>query len=191
MSAARTRLLRTAAAIFYAEGIHGVGVDRIVAEAQVTRATFYRHFPGKEDLVVAYLEAADAQVRAGIAAATGPAVSPGDAVRLLTEAIGDDLCRPGFRGCAFINAVAEYPDPDSVIHRAVLVHRAWLEATLVAVLADAGHPEPELAGRHVLMLRDGAVVAGYLGDATRARDAFLAGVGLVVRPVNPAGPAER
>ena len=55
-SAARERLLRTASDLFYAEGIHSVGVDRIVAEAGVTRATFYRHFPSKEDLVMHRIE---------------------------------------------------------------------------------------------------------------------------------------
>ncbi|MGW2843366.1 helix-turn-helix domain-containing protein, partial [Streptomyces sp. NPDC001493] len=54
-SEARARLLSTATRIFYAEGIHSVGVDRIVAEAQVTRATLYRHFKGKEELILAYL----------------------------------------------------------------------------------------------------------------------------------------
>ena len=62
-SAARERLLRTASELFYREGIHSVGVDRIIAEAGVTRATFYRHFPSKEDLVEAYLGVEDATIR--------------------------------------------------------------------------------------------------------------------------------
>ncbi|WP_405433522.1 helix-turn-helix domain-containing protein [Micromonospora sp. NBC_00617] len=56
-SKARLRLPRTATRIFYTEGIHSVGVDRIIAEAKVTRATFYRHFPSKDDLILAYLRA--------------------------------------------------------------------------------------------------------------------------------------
>ena len=65
-SEARTRLLNTATRLFYTEGIHAVGIDRIVAEAQVTRATLYRHFPGKEELVLAYLNEVDAyRVAAG------------------------------------------------------------------------------------------------------------------------------
>src|SRR5688500_20167482 len=62
-SEARERLLNTATAIFYSAGIHSVGVERIVAEAKVTRATFYRHFPGKEDLVAAYLERIHQHIR--------------------------------------------------------------------------------------------------------------------------------
>ncbi len=76
-SAARERLLRTASDLFYREGIHAVGVDRIVAEAGVTRATFYRHFPSKEDLVEAYLGVEDANIRGAFDDARGdPAPSP-------------------------------------------------------------------------------------------------------------------
>src|SRR5262249_49740655 len=69
-SEARDRLLRTASAIFYAKGINSVGVEEIVSEARVTRATFYRHFPSKEDLIVAYLKATDDDVRAQVHAIT-------------------------------------------------------------------------------------------------------------------------
>jgi hypothetical protein len=62
-SAPRERLLQSAAALFHAEGINGVGVDRVLAEAGVTRATMYRHFAGKEALVVAYLDQEDAAIR--------------------------------------------------------------------------------------------------------------------------------
>ncbi len=94
-SEARERLLRTASGIFYAEGINSVGVDYIVAAAKVTRATFYRHFPSKDDLVLAYLQAAHDAIEARMA-------ELGD-----LAAITDDICaqveRPGFSGCAFIS----------------------------------------------------------------------------------------
>src|SRR4051812_11017878 len=64
ISVARERLLQTASEIFYREGIHDIGVDRILEQAEVTRSTFYRHFPGKEDLVLAYIQATDTAVRA-------------------------------------------------------------------------------------------------------------------------------
>ncbi|MDX5578479.1 helix-turn-helix domain-containing protein, partial [Streptomyces sp. ID01-9D] len=110
-SAARARLLDTATRIFYAEGIHSVGVDRIIAEAQVTRATLYRHFTGKEELVLAYLDQADRGIRAGIEAARAGEPSAADAVRAIGRFITGGIQSPGFRGCAFLNAAAEYPDP--------------------------------------------------------------------------------
>jgi AcrR family transcriptional regulator len=101
-SEARERLLATASGLFYAEGINKVGVDRIVAASNVTLATFYRHFPRKQDLVVAYLNAAhqlEAQrMEALVERASG---------RELVRAVGDDIVAmigsPDFRGCAFIH----------------------------------------------------------------------------------------
>ncbi len=68
MSEARARLLSTASRLFYAEGLHAVGIDRIIATAEVTRATLYRHFPSKDDLLVAYLTEADEALRARVGA---------------------------------------------------------------------------------------------------------------------------
>ncbi len=76
MSEARTRLLSTASRLFYAEGLHSVGIDRIIATAGVTRATLYRHFPSKDDLLVAYLTQADEAVRARVGAARSRAPPP-------------------------------------------------------------------------------------------------------------------
>jgi AcrR family transcriptional regulator len=175
-SEARARLLRTASALFYAEGLRSVGVDRVIAEAEVTRATFYRHFPGKEDLVVAYLEGVDQAVRQG----AGPVpAEPGAAARwllALSGLVGDQVCRIGFRGCAFINAAAEYPDPGSPVRQAVRVHREWLESAVRTAFAAAGHRDPTEAARHWLVLRDGAMVAGYLADPAQAQAALDAGV---------------
>jgi AcrR family transcriptional regulator len=178
-SEARLRLLTTASGIFYAEGIHAIGVDRIVAEAKVTRATFYRHFPGKEDLVLAYLQGADRAIRGQVdaAAAGRPA---GDAVRAVAAVIAEGIGSPGFRGCAFLNAVAEYPDPDHPVHRLVLDHRQWFLETMNTLLARVHEDEAEPAARHFVMLRDGAMAAGCLFDPVRIGETFLRGVdGLV------------
>ena len=169
-SAARERLLRTASDLFYAEGLRGVGVDRIVSEAAVTRATFYRHFPSKEVLVVGYLEAVDEAVRARV---TGTGA---ELLRDLAGAIGEQLCRPGFRGCPFINAAAEHPDPQDAVHRAVVSHRDWLARTVRDAFAEAGTPDPDDAAQRFVMLRDGAMVAGYLGDPASTAATLRAGV---------------
>lgn len=175
-SAARDRLLTTASTVFYGEGIRGVGVDRLVTDAGVTRATFYRHFPGKDDLVVAYLRAIDAAVRARVGEVPGTPPVAADLVRAIAGGIGDQLCSPGFRGCPFINAAAEYPDPASPVHRAVVEHRSWLAGTVTRAFRVAGHPDPAEASRRFVMLRDGAMVAGYLADPEAARATLLAAV---------------
>lgn len=176
MSEARDRLLSTASRLFYTEGLHSVGVDRVIAEAQVTRATLYRHFRSKDELVVAYLTQADEAIRTRVDAARADVEDPDDLVRAVGRSIADDIQRDGFRGCAFLNAAAEYPDPTHIVHQAVLAHREWFLATVIELFARTGKPDSELAGRHFVMLRDGAMAAGCLTDPVAVGETFLRGL---------------
>ena len=180
-SAARERLLETAARIFYAEGINTVGVNRIVEEAGVTLATFYRHFPSKQHLVLAYLQRVHDDYASRAAAAQEAAEDAGDVLRSIGTNITAQLLEPGFRGCPFINAASEFEDPQGPIMRAVLAHRAWFYALVRDAFASAGHTQPDLAARHYVMLRDGATTAGHLGDPSQARDTFQRGLAGLLR----------
>ncbi|MDA0160768.1 TetR/AcrR family transcriptional regulator [Solirubrobacter ginsenosidimutans] len=180
-SAARERLLEAAARIFYAEGINTVGVARIIEEAGVTLATFYRHFPSKQDLVLAYLQRVHDDFSARAAAAREAAKDPGDMLRLIGNNITAQLLEPGFRGCAFINAASEFEDPEGPIMRAVLTHRAWFHDLVRNAFASAGHPHPDLAAGRYVMLRDGATTAGHLGDPSQARETFDCSVAELLR----------
>lgn len=179
-SAARDRLLETASRVFYTRGIHAVAVDEVIEAADVSRATFYRHFPGKEDLVEAYLAAEDAAIRARVAEAAGADVAPAELVKLLVLGIGDEICGPGFRGCPFINAAAEYPDPDHPIRRVVREHRTWFRESIAGILGATGHPAPGEAARELTLLRDGAMVGGYLEDAPAVRASLIRAAEAVV-----------
>ncbi|MFD4326010.1 TetR/AcrR family transcriptional regulator [Nocardioides sp. NPDC058538] len=176
MSEARDRLLSTASRLFYTEGLHSVGVDRVIAEAQVTRATLYRHFRSKDELVVAYLTQADEAIRARMDAARAEVEDPDDLIRAVGRSIAADIQSVGFRGCAFLNAAAEYPDPEHVVHQAVLKHRQWFLATMTDLFAATGKPDSEFAGRHFVMLRDGAMAAGCLTDPAPVSETFLRGL---------------
>ncbi|MCI2238241.1 TetR/AcrR family transcriptional regulator [Paenibacillus sp. TRM 82003] len=174
-SEARERLLRTASALFYAEGVRAVGVDRVVAEAAVTRATFYRHFPGKQDLVVAYLQGVDAAVRRAAGDVPEEPAAAAGWLRRFSGRVSGELCGGGFRGCPFINAAAEHPDATGPVRRAVAAHRRWLVSTVTAVFERTGHPDPSAAAQRWLVLRDGAMVAGYLSDPAAAAAALRDG----------------
>ncbi|MBM2619355.1 TetR/AcrR family transcriptional regulator [Actinoplanes sp. LDG1-06] len=187
-SEARSRLLETATRIFYTEGIHKVGIERIVTEAQVTRATLYRHFPGKQDLVLAYLTEADQAIRGQAERAVTAGLPPADALRALGRSIADGIQSPGFRGCAFLNAVAEYPDPSSPVHQAVLAHRAWFLDTVTGLLTRLRGAPAEPAARHFVMIRDGAMAAGCLFDPALISETFLRGVERLIEISS--GPAE-
>ena len=107
-SAARQRILDTAFRLFYARGIRAVGVDLIIAESGVAKATFYKHFPAKDDLVVAYLDKVDV-IWTGQLTSAAEAAGPAPAEQLvgMFDALASACRREGYRGCAFINAAAE------------------------------------------------------------------------------------
>ncbi|AGM06101.1 TetR/AcrR family transcriptional regulator [Amycolatopsis keratiniphila] len=175
-SEARTRLLTTATRLFYTEGIHAVGIDRIVAEAKVTRATLYRHFPGKDDLIVYYLQEADQAIRGQLDAIVAKGAPAPDTLRAIAANITEGIRSPGFRGCAFLNAASEYPDPAHPVHQAVLAHRHWFAGVITDVLAHLGNARAEVAARRFVLLRDGAMATGCLTDPAPVCETFLEGV---------------
>ncbi|MCW2955505.1 MAG: TetR/AcrR family transcriptional regulator [Thermoleophilia bacterium] len=172
ISKPRERLLETAAGLFYGSGIHSVGVDRILAEANVTRATMYRHFAGKEGLVGAYLALEDERTRARFATLPMGEVEAGELIDLLIEHVAVDVEHHHTRGCPFINAAAEYPDPDSDVRVLVQRHRSWLRGILEESLASAGVDDPAAAAASLVLLRDAALVGGYLDGVEPAAAAF-------------------
>ena len=126
----RERIIEAATEIFYAQGLRAVSADKVVAKAGITKVTFYRHFPTKEDLIVAYLERRAQWERDAIAGARAAAGDVPDVFRIVAEAIGAESCSPGFRGCPFINAAAEYPDAQHPVRRVVDAHRRWFRQAI-------------------------------------------------------------
>lgn len=171
-SAARTRLIDSATRLFYEEGIHAVGVDRIIDEAAVTRATLYKQFGGKENLVLAYLRNEDGMLRAMFADAGAEVTDPAQLVDAVIEGIAADIRLRHTRGCPFINAAAEYPDADGAVRRLIDEHREWFRSTLQAVAEQAGLDEPAEVAASLVLLRDAALVGGYLDGEDRVAPAF-------------------
>jgi AcrR family transcriptional regulator len=171
-SAARARLLETATRLFYAEGVHAVGIDRIIAEAGVAKATFYHHFPTKDQLVRAYLEQQSHLQRA--IAASLPETTPRERLLAIFDNVGDLGRDPGYRGCPFVNAAAEYPDPTHPVREAIAEHRRWFRSLLRDLLAADGHPDPGRTADILVALKDGLLVGADLDDPaarTLIRDA--------------------
>lgn len=177
-SPARRRVLDTATALFYAEGVHAVGIDRIIAEAGVAKATFYHHFPAKDTLVHAYLDEQYATQRGALdelrAASAG--LPPRDVLIGVFTAMAEFGNRPGFRGCPFINAAAEFPDAAHPVRDTVARHRAWFRALAAELLTAAGDPAPAATAEILMLVRDGLAVGCYLDDpaalAATVRDAL-------------------
>ncbi|MGC5166470.1 TetR/AcrR family transcriptional regulator [Luteimicrobium sp. DT211] len=175
----RDRILEAATELFYANGIRAVSADKIIERVGITKVTFYRHFRTKDDLVVAYLERQAARERGALEGVRASAGTDAEAFRSFAELIGTASCQPGFRGCAFINAAAEYADPGSAVRAIVADHRAWYRETFAEMLGSMGVTDVEDAADEVLMLRDGAMVAGYLSEAPRVGRALGAAIAAV------------
>jgi AcrR family transcriptional regulator len=169
----RERIVEAAADLFYAHGLRAVSADKIIERAGITKVTFYRHFPTKDDLIVAYLERRAAWERGAILGASEAAHGNVDeTIRLVSEGIGREACTPGFRGCPFINAAAEYADADHPVRKVVDDHRTWFRSMLERLTASIGIQDPVVT-EELMMLRDGAMVSGYLGTADRVSAALL------------------
>lgn len=174
-SPVRERILETASELFYRDGIRAVSADKIIAAADVSKVTFYRHFRTKDNLVVAYLEASAARERHLITEARATNVGrPEDTLSFLATLAGELACRPGFRGCAFVNAGAEYPDADHPVRTTIVTHRNWYLAMFAELADELGADDPAVVADELMMLRDGAMVAGHVGDATFLADRMAA-----------------
>jgi AcrR family transcriptional regulator len=170
--AMRERILEAATELFYAHGLRAVSAEKIIAQVGITKVTFYRHFPTKDDLIVAYLERRANWERDAIAQARQAADDVPGAFRIIAEAIGAESCSPGFRGCPFINAAAEYADPDHPVRRVVDAHRRWFRQTIANFLGEINVCDSAGVANQLVMLRDGAMVSGYLSDPSTVTDAL-------------------
>jgi AcrR family transcriptional regulator len=159
----RRRLLDAATRLFYAEGIRAVGIDRIIAEAGIAKATFYNHFPSKEDLVLAYIDEQDRIGRDAVAAL--PKQVPRRMIAAIVGRISTAAVAGDFRGCPFLNAAAEYPDPKSPVRRAINARRTWYQGVLCQLLEEDGDPTPSVTASLLVALSDGLLEIAYLDDA--------------------------
>ena len=166
ISEARARILAVAADLFYREGFRVVGVDRIVAESGVAKMTFYRHFPSKDDLLVAVLEHRRQQWHEWLAERIEAHRAEGaGALSAIFDALEEWVGMPGFRGCPFANTCAELADPNHPGHAVGVAHIEALMMRLeAAVRADGGSPA-EPAAREILLLINGALLCAALSES--------------------------
>ena len=151
---ARERLLAAANELFYAEGVHTVGIDRIIEQAGVAKASLYNTFGSKDELVGAYLESRHASVAGRITRALGRYHTPRDRLLGVFEAQGEQFAEPGYRGCAFVSACAE--SPNDAVERAAAGYRGWVRDLFTGLAQDVGAPDPEGLARQLHLLYDGA-----------------------------------
>jgi AcrR family transcriptional regulator len=175
---ARDRLLAAADDLFYAEGVHVVGVDRIVERAGVAKASLYSTFGSKEELVRAYLERHFDRRQKRIATILAAYKTPRERLLGVFAEVEDLLAGTQFRGCRFIRATAE-SRPGDASEVVADEYRAWLRSLFTDLAKAAGATNAKQLGRHLALLYDGAAVAARLdqdraGAATAMRAAAVA-----------------
>jgi AcrR family transcriptional regulator len=171
-SSARERLLAAADELFYGEGVHTVGIDRVIERAGVAKATLYSTFGSKDGLIRAYLERRHEATRRRTLEAIATRDSPRERLLAVYDVLAERIARPDFRGCAFVNASAESP-ADGVVELASREFRGFMRALLLEHCQAAGAADPDGLARQLMALYDGASVAGRmdrdLGAAASAR----------------------
>lgn len=169
---AKLRILLTAADLFYDEGIRSVGVDRLIAASSVTKATFYKHYGSKDRVISAYVGYRHRLVVESFAARAATTTNAVEALVATRDAVLADIAGPGFRGCPFLNAAAEFSDPRHPVRAAVREHREWYATTIERLTRALGHPLPGDAADELVLARDGAMSGGYAGDPVAASTAL-------------------
>ena len=172
-ASARERLLAAAAKLFHEAGIQATGVDSLIAAAGVAKATFYRHFPSKDDLVVAWLRDPRARwfdrIRA-LAEAEG--TEPEVVVPSFFEAMGEWLDGDSYRGCPYLNTATEVADPAHPARLLVADYLQEIEEYFVGLVTAARYRHPRELGVAIHTLAAGVIA---LGVARRSRAQALAG----------------
>jgi AcrR family transcriptional regulator len=147
---ARDRILDAAGPLFYREGFRAIGVDRVIAEAGVAKATFYKHFPAKDDLIVAWLDRAEGYGLAALPPDDGPEPMTAYAEVMIATA-EQDRCL----GCTFQGTAAEFSDPGHPAHAAALKVKRRVLAELERRAGLQGLAEPRAAAERVFLLLEG------------------------------------
>lgn len=157
------RILSTADDLFYREGVRAVGIQRVIDEAGIAKASLYAHYASKDDLVAACTERRAQAMRTAIEAVLAAAPDTPRAKLLAlfdfqVEAVAD----PGFRGCPVQKTNSEIAEPDHPAKRVTAMHRAWVLDLFRRLVKESGVASPDNVAGTLVVLFDGAIATSTL-----------------------------
>lgn len=156
----KQRLLDAATELFYSQGIKATGIDAIVKLAGTNKMTLYNYFASKDDLVIAFLRKRDEDFTNWfIEQLNNKAEHPKDKLLAIFDVIEDWMSIPTFRGCAFINAAAEFPLEDSPVHQLSAEFYDKFTSFISGLAAECGISAPEGLAAQMTLLVEGAIVS--------------------------------
>jgi AcrR family transcriptional regulator len=172
---ARERILGTASTLFYKSGVRAVGIDLVIEQAKVAKASLYRHFKTKDDLIVAFLEREDAEFWAlWDEVATRHADDPAGELDAHMRWIGQRLSRSNYRGCPQINVAAEFAEQDHPARQVARSHMRALRSRLNAIAQRLDVSRPDELAAQLAVLVNGAFVSSELLAPKEATRVLLA-----------------
>lgn len=185
----REKLVREALEIFYEGGFSAIGMDRVAAETGVSKTSIYKHFRTKDDLILATLRLKDEQFRNWlIRKVEGLAGDPARRLIAVFDALREWLLEPGFKGCMFVKASAEFQDRANPVHAAAAEHKRLLRLYLRQLAENAGAPAPGELALQLQLLIEGAITIAHLHDPDQAaRSASAAARVLIAAELTPSG----
>jgi AcrR family transcriptional regulator len=160
--APKDQVFQTAARLFYQHGYRAVGVDTIAAESGIGKMTLYRHYPSKDELIVAYLKDSNEIFWRNFEEITKDAPTPREKLLAFFESLQAYVKTPACHGCPFINVATEYPEPDHPSHQVALEHKQSVRVRFRQLAREAGASDPETLGDQLFLLMDGAYVAARM-----------------------------
>ena len=172
-SDARERVLESAYELFARRGIHAVGVDEVIEHARVAKATLYRHFPSKDDLVLAFLQRREERWTHGWveAEARKRGATPEEQLLAIFDLFDEWFQEVDFEGCSFINVLLETANGDHRVRRASVSHLANIRTVLCTLAEEAGLRDPDEFSHSWHILMKGSIVSAGEGDLDAAKRA--------------------
>ena len=174
---ARDRLLAAATELFYAEGVHTVGIDRVIERACVAKASLYSTFGSKDELIRAYLQDRHAYTQRRMEEGLLRYGTPREKLLGIFDIQAEPFDRPGYRGCAFVAANGE-ADASSCIPQVTAEYRGWVRGLFTELAEAAGSADPAALAAQLHLVYEGSAIAARNGDlavldASRAAAAAL------------------
>ena len=182
-ASARQRLLDAASELFYAEGVHTVGIDRVIEHAGVAKATLYNAFGSKDELVRAYLLARAEVIRERLRVGLAQYDTAREKLIGIFGVQAATFARPNYRGCAFVGANAESP-PGSAAEAVTQEFRRWLRGLFTDLATEAGAADPAALAAQLLLLYDGANISAWIDhDPSAARSSHAAAEAVIAAAI--------
>jgi AcrR family transcriptional regulator len=163
--APKDKVFQTAAKLFYQRGYRAIGVDTLAAESGIGKMTLYRHYPSKDDLIVAYLKDSDELFWKGFDQITRDVPTAREKLLAFFEGLQDYVTTPECYGCPFLNVATEYPETDYAGHQAAIEHKQSVLTRFRQLAKEAGAKKPDVLADQLFLLMDGAYMASRMFGA--------------------------